>query len=161
MRLYDLSFGMGKMNFRKMPIKVTCAIIEKEGKILVAQRSERMSHPLKWEFPGGKLHEGESPEQCLVREIREELGIEVLPLVSLPSSIHHYDHISVELLPFVCNIVQGEIVLHEHSEVRWLRLEELSGLDWVEADVPVFRSYLDALNRCNSSSPGEEQGGGF
>ncbi|MBI1920379.1 MAG: (deoxy)nucleoside triphosphate pyrophosphohydrolase [Geobacter sp.] len=143
------------MSDRKIPLKVTCAIIEKEGKVLAAQRSERMSHPLKWEFPGGKLHEGESLEDCLVREIREELGIEVQPLVSLPPLVHHYDHISVELLPFICRIVQGEIVLHEHSEVSWLEPEELSSLDWVEADVPVFRSYLDALERRVSSSLGE------
>lgn len=143
------------MNFGRTPIKVTCAIIEKEGKVLAAQRSERMSHPLKWEFPGGKLHEGESPEECLVREIREELGIDVLPFASFPSSIHHYDHISVELIPFVCKIISGDIVLHEHSDVCWLKPVELPGLDWVEADVPVLRSYLDAQERCNPSSPGE------
>jgi 8-oxo-dGTP diphosphatase len=58
-------------------IHVTCAIIEKDGKVLSTQRSESMSMPLKWEFPGGKIKAGESPSECLHRELQEELGVEV------------------------------------------------------------------------------------
>lgn len=145
------------MNVRNKPIRVTCAIIVRDAKVLAAQRSERMSHPLKWEFPGGKLHEGESPEECLIREIREELGIEVRPIASLPSSIHHYDHISVELLPFVCKILQGAIVLHEHRSVRWLKPVELVALDWAEADVPVVHAFLRVLESCDIHASIQEQ----
>ena len=71
-------------------IEVSCAIIEAEGLVLVAQRSESMSMPLKWEFPGGKVHAGESPEECLHRELKEELSITVEVVRNLPSASHDY-----------------------------------------------------------------------
>lgn len=75
-----------------MEIKVTCAIIEMDGKVLCAQRSENMSLPLKWEFPGGKLEEGESFKDGLAREIQEELGIQIKVLEVLPDNVHSYSN---------------------------------------------------------------------
>lgn len=123
-------------------IKVACAIIEQGGKILVAQRSERMSLPLKWEFPGGKLDVGEKAADCLIREIREELGLDVKPIVPLPVSSYPYVFAVIELIPFICRISGGELALHEHRAVVWLSPEELAGLDWAEADIPVLHEYL-------------------
>ena len=121
---------------------VTCAIIERDGLVLAARRSAVMSMPLKWEFPGGKIDPGESPEACLRRELVEEMGIRVRIGKSLPTSTHHYPTITVTLYPFICTIDSGEIVLHEHDAIAWLPADELHALDWAEADLPVLRGYL-------------------
>ena len=123
-------------------IHVTCAIIKQDGLILAAQRSASMSLPLKWEFPGGKIDKGESPEECLQRELVEELGIQVRVGKRLPATTHRYPTFSVTLHPFVCSIDSGEIVLHEHAAITWLPPEKLHTLDWADADVPVIESYL-------------------
>ena len=123
-------------------IHVTCAIIERDGLVLAAQRSEVMSLPLKWEFPGGKIDQGESPEECLRREIAEEMNIQVAIGNSLPPSTHNYPAFSITLYPYVCSIESGEIALAEHSAVAWLMPEQLHALDWAEADVPIVESYL-------------------
>ncbi len=123
-------------------IRVACAVIEDQGKVLAAQRSRSMSMPLKWEFPGGKLHDGESPEACLARELEEELGIRVRIRHPLPPVVHRYDEFVIELIPFVCTLAGGRLMLHEHSAVAWLSPHELSELDWPAADIPVIASYL-------------------
>ena len=126
-------------------MNVTCAIIERDGLVLAAQRSAAMSMPLKWEFPGGKIHEGETPEECLRRELVEELGIQVAVGKSLPASTHHYPTFTVTLYPYVCTITAGEIVIHEHEAIVWLPLDELHSLDWAEADLPVIEAYLEQV----------------
>jgi 8-oxo-dGTP diphosphatase len=88
-----------------------------------------MNMPLKWEFPGGKIDEGESPQECLKRELHEELGIETSVGQPLTASTHHYPSFAVTLYPFICEIVSGEIALHEHSAMVWLPVEELHTLD--------------------------------
>jgi 8-oxo-dGTP diphosphatase len=120
---------------------VACAIIERDGLVLAAQRSDKMSLPLKWEFPGGKIHEGELPEECLRRELVEELGVRIIVGKSLSCVTHHYETFSVTLYPHVCSIESGEIVLHEHAAVAWLPPEQLHTLDFAEADLPVIADY--------------------
>ncbi len=107
--------------------------------VLVTQRSEQMPHPLKWEFPGGKLKSGETPERCIVREIREELGIEISVRELLPSVKHSYARETIKLIPFVCHLEDGEIELSEHRSHQWVHLDELEHMDWLEADVEVVR----------------------
>ena len=127
-------------------MKVTCAIIEKEGKVLCAQRSGSMKHPYKWEFPGGKKEENESFEDCLKREIKEELRIEIEIQEQLPSFIHKYsEDFSIELFPFRCTAISGEIKLAEHQQITWLFPADLHTLDWVEADVGVVEFLLKNL----------------
>ncbi|MGM0392388.1 MAG: (deoxy)nucleoside triphosphate pyrophosphohydrolase [Bacteroidota bacterium] len=124
-------------------LKVTCAIIEKDGLVLCAQRSEKMHLPLKWEFPGGKIEKNERPEACLKREIREELGIEIDILQQLPTFKHSYsENFSIELFPFRCKSLTQEIHLAEHKQIKWLGVEELKDLDWAEADVPIVDHYI-------------------
>ncbi len=118
-------------------IEVTCAIIIENGHVLATRRSKSMPHPLKWEFPGGKLKAGESPESCIVREIGEELGVEVETEGLLPSVEHHYDARSIRLIPVICNIENGSISLSEHQEYRWIPCNELDTMDWLEADIGV------------------------
>lgn len=126
-----------------MAIRVTCAIIESEGKILVVQRSEKMNLPLKWEFPGGKIENGEREEECIVREIKEELNLEIALTKKLNSSIFDYPNISIELIPFIAKQVGGQISLSEHADYKFLTKEELLNLDWAEADIPVVKEYLN------------------
>jgi 8-oxo-dGTP diphosphatase len=123
-------------------IQVTCAIIERDGLVLAAQRSAAMSLPLKWEFPGGKIHHGESTIDCLRRELFEELNIHVCVGKSLSVSTYQYPTITVTLHPFICSIEAGEIVLNEHAAISWLAPNNLRILDWAEADLPVIESYL-------------------
>jgi 8-oxo-dGTP diphosphatase len=120
-------------------ISVACAIIIYKEKILAVQRSPQMSLPLKWEFPGGKIEENETEEDCIKREIREELNIEILLLKKLSSSFHKYPNINVELIPFVAQYLSGELTLKEHQSYQLLTLAELNNLDWAEADLPIVK----------------------
>lgn len=124
-------------------IAVTCAIIENDNKILCAQRSAKMNLPLKWEFPGGKIEDGEDCETCLKREIKEELGVEIEIIERLPSNKHRYSNSKIiELIPFRCSLQTFEIDLFEHSRIRWLAVEELKDLGWAEADIPIVNHYI-------------------
>jgi 8-oxo-dGTP diphosphatase len=119
--------------------KVTAAVIEKDGKILIAKRKRGDSQAGKWEFPGGKLEPGETPESCLKRELREELGIETEVGAFFCSSRFVYPHMAVELLVYRTSYVSGEITLHAHDRAEWIAPETLSGFDFSEADKPVVR----------------------
>lgn len=123
-------------------LQVACAIIERDGLVLAVQRSERMRLPLKWEFPGGKLHVGETPAACLVRELREELGVEIHVGDALPPSRYDYPDLSVTLHPFRCALASASITLHEHRALRWMTRGDLRTLDWAAADYPVIDAYL-------------------
>ncbi len=123
-------------------IDVTCAIILKKNKILVTQRSEKMKQPLKWEFPGGKIEENETAENCLLREIKEELNLEIQVLKKLESQSFNYETFSINLIPFVSKYLSGKIILSEHKEFKWLTKGELKFLDWAAADIPVLEEFL-------------------
>ncbi len=125
------------------PVDVTCAIIEKNGQVLAAQRGPGMTMPFKWEFPGGKINPGETAEECIIREIKEELGIEIQIKTMLPQSSHSYPDLHVRLHPFVCRITHGRIKPTEHHAIQWTGHDQLPGLQWAEADVAVVKSYLD------------------
>ena len=122
---------------------VACALIERDGFLLAAQRSATMTLPLKWEFPGGKIEAGESPEDCLHRELHEEMAVSIFIEAALLPSTHHYPEFSVTLYPFVCQLVTTEIELREHAAMRWLGPSEIMSLDWAEADLPVIAAYLE------------------
>jgi 8-oxo-dGTP diphosphatase len=126
-------------------INVACAIIEYKGKVLAVQRSEVMSLPLKWEFPGGKIKSGESPEEGLRRELLEELEMEVGVCRPLPQATHRYPDFSVTLFPFICASSSDSVTLHEHKAATWLPPEQLHTIDWAEADFPVIGKYLETL----------------
>jgi 8-oxo-dGTP diphosphatase len=127
-------------------IDVACALIERDGRVLVAQRPPGKAHALKWEFPGGKLEPGEDAAAALAREIREELGVEIEVGEALPASAHDYGAFAIRLIPFRCTLRAGEPHPHEHAAVRWCLPEEIGTLDLAAADVPVLRSYLHRLS---------------
>jgi 8-oxo-dGTP diphosphatase len=123
-------------------INVTCAIIQNEDKILVAQRNNHMDLPLKWEFPGGKVENGESEESCLIRELKEELNIDIQLLCRLTPRIYEYEKFTIRLIPFISKYLSGEIILAEHKKVLWMKENELRSLDWAAADIPILEDYL-------------------
>ncbi len=133
---------MSTTNHPAPHVHVACAIIRQDGLVLAAQRSANMNLPLKWEFPGGKLEAGETPAQCLKRELVEELDIQIRVGWELPLYTHHYPSFTVTLYPFACSIESGEITLHEHAAMVWLAPEKLHTLDWAEADLPLIGEYL-------------------
>ena len=123
-------------------IRVTCGIILKEGKVLAAQRSEKMKLPLKWEFPGGKLQMGKTEEDCLQREIKEELNILITIHYKLQPVQHDYGDFQIELIPFVAEYVGGALQLHEHNQADWYTTNELLTLDWAPADIPILNEFI-------------------
>ena len=130
-------------------LEVSCAIIVRDGLLLAAQRSEEMSMPLKWEFPGGKLHHNESADDCLVREIKEELDITIAVRFSLSPADWQYPNFAITLYPFVCDIVSGQIRLAEHKAIQWLRIPGQTDHRFRCKVVHLFRSKLDQSFRCN------------
>jgi 8-oxo-dGTP diphosphatase len=129
---------------QRVALQVACALIERDGRLLAVRRSATMSLPLKWEFPGGKIEAGESPADCLRRELREELGVEVDVGEPLPASAHDYPAFSVILHPMRCRIAGGDVTLHEHADARWLAPAELLSVDWADADLPVLETWKAA-----------------
>ncbi|MFV7235095.1 (deoxy)nucleoside triphosphate pyrophosphohydrolase [Flavobacterium sp. ZB4R12] len=123
-------------------IDVTCAIIIKDNKVLVTQRSVKMKLPLKWEFPGGKLEENESEIDCIKREIKEEINIDIQILKKLSNSIYDYGTFKINLIPFIAKHILGEIKLAEHKDYKLLEKTELLSLDWAEADLPIVEEFL-------------------
>lgn len=123
-------------------VHVTCAIVLEGSKVLVTQRSEAMKLPLKWEFPGGKIDSGESAEACIKRELLEELNIEVEILERLSDSSFEYPAFTINLIPFIATLKAGELTLREHKDLKWLHPDELKGLDWAPADLPILEQFM-------------------
>jgi 8-oxo-dGTP diphosphatase len=133
-----------------MIIKVTCALIEQFGRVLVTQRSEKMSQAMLWEFPGGKIEAGESEEACIVREIKEELNIDITVAERLTPVIQQYDNYTIELIPFICQYEGGTIRPAEHCAYHWASPVDLPGYDWCPADLPIVDEYLSKLSHVSS-----------
>jgi 8-oxo-dGTP diphosphatase len=126
------------------PIRVCCAIINfQDNKILVVQRGNSMRHEGKWEFPGGKIETGESAEECIQREIMEELSIEIEITGQIDPNIHQYEDFAIELIPFVARYISGNIHLKEHSKYLLLDKSQLMDLDWAEADIPIVKELCE------------------
>lgn len=124
-------------------MNVTCAILLNNlNQVLVVQRSQTMNLPLKWELPGGKVETGETLEECLIREIKEELDLLIQIEKSFGEYVYNYPKQSITLYPFVCSIVSGEIALAEHKAFQWCSLNQLSELDLAEADIKIVEDFI-------------------
>ncbi len=135
-------------------INVTCAIIRNEDdEILVVQRGEKTDHPFMWEFPGGKLDEDESEEDCIIREIREELTMNIVIRGRLPAVEYDYGHKQIRLIPFVCDTLEDIPFLTEHVAFKWLAPGELLRVGFSEADIPVAGEYLKYINYKEVTNP--------
>jgi len=129
------------------PIRVVCALIEHEGRVLLARRPAHKHLGGKWEFPGGKIEPGESPTDALVRECAEELVCEIEVGAELPAVTHAYPDRTIVLLPFVCRLAVGSAAPHaaEHSALAWVEAARMSDYDLPAADAPIVASYLALL----------------
>jgi len=128
------------------PIPVCCALIEDQGRVLIAQRPFDKHLAGEWEFPGGKIEVGEDPETALRREIREELGCELGALRALPPVEHDYGSTRIRLFPFVATLAAGSPAPRaiEHVALQWLTRAEISLTPLAPADIPVLGSYLNS-----------------
>jgi 8-oxo-dGTP diphosphatase len=118
--------------------KVTAAVIEEGGRVLIARRKVADRFGGRWEFPGGKLEPGEAPEAGLRRELREELGVETRIGAFLGAFPFESSRLSIELLAYRVSIEHGELRLVDHDEIVWARPDDLPGYDFTEPDRPLL-----------------------
>jgi 8-oxo-dGTP diphosphatase len=122
--------------------KVIAGIVEKDGKILIARRAKGSRFEGKWEFPGGKLEPGESQEECLVRELMEELNIKCRIGDMFLSNMFRYIGVSIELVIYKAEYISGEVTLKDHDESAWVSPHELKKYDFVMADRPAVEKLM-------------------
>jgi 8-oxo-dGTP diphosphatase len=117
---------------------VGAVIVNEKDEILCALRSQQMSLPGFWEFPGGKIEAGETPEDALKREIEEELGVKIQVGEQIADVTHEYPNVIVRLITYYATIVEKDAVLRatEHEKLEWLGRDELKTLEWAPADIP-------------------------
>lgn len=126
-------------------VKVVAAIISKNGKIFATQRGYG-DFKDGWEFPGGKVEQGESPEQAIIREIKEELGAEIRVTGFLTTVEHDYPTFHLSMDCFWAELKEGSSVeLLEHEAAKWLALDALDEVDWLPADIKVVEAIKDNL----------------
>ena len=118
-------------------IDVTAAIIIKDDKVLAARRKPGMHLAGCWEFPGGKVKAGESPEACLARELQEEFGVTTRIGPHFGESTYDYGSKVVHLIAYKVEHLSGDFQLIDHDEIRWLRSDELNTVEWAPADMPL------------------------
>ncbi|MCL6610013.1 MAG: 8-oxo-dGTP diphosphatase MutT [Peptococcaceae bacterium] len=126
---------------------VTAAVITDGRRVLITQRKEDASQGLKWEFPGGKLEDGEDPEQCVVREIKEELNIDVAVRDIFKAVMHRYGDRNILLLAYLCSHTGGEPVPAGCRDMVWAPVERLMDYDLAAADVPVARKLQEEFKK--------------
>ena len=127
-------------------ITVVAALIKKDNKVLIAKRSTGDPNVLgKWEFPGGKIESGETPEQCIEREIREELATEVKAEKILGVVEYDYPEFHLTMHCILCSIVSGELKLLEHESAKWLSKETLRSVNWLPADLLILDKIEEIL----------------
>ena len=117
-------------------IRVTAAVIVNDGMLLIAKRKPMARLPNLWELPGGKVEPNEAPEECLIREIKEEFDINITVGEYLGSNIHAYDFGTIELMAYRSNWEDGDLILKDHDEIRWVFTHELDQFDFAPADIP-------------------------
>lgn len=123
-------------------IEVVAAVIQKDNKIFCAQRNLTKSMGGKWEFPGGKIEEGETNEEALVREISEEFDTDIVVDKYIMTVEHDYPTFHITMHAYLCSLVYGELTLKEHNDSIWLTKENLLTLDWADADKPIVNKLI-------------------
>lgn len=126
---------VSKMN--KKMIEVVAAVIISNDKYFVAQRADKGELALKWEFPGGKIEQGETPQNALIRELNEELNIEVQVKGFITTIFHEYNSFYLKMHAYYAEIIDGSIFLNEHLNYKWLTKSQILELDLAAADIPI------------------------
>ena len=129
----------------KKIIEVVGAAIIKEDKVLVMQRSNQMTLPGMWEFPGGKVEANETEQEALIREIKEELSVTINILDYINEASYDYDFGTVQLKVYTAEIISGQITLEEHSAGKWVTGDELKNIDWAPVDIPAAKALVKIL----------------
>lgn len=125
---------------------VTAAIILKDNKVLIAQRAPGENLAGKWEFPGGKIETGETPQECVKREIREELEVNIDVLDFFGESIYEYHSGTIKLMAYWCKWILGEFTLNVHSQIVWINRQQLDLYDFAPADLPLVEKLKSVLS---------------
>lgn len=126
-------------------IEVVAAIIQKEDKIFITRRGYGEFIDM-WEFPGGKVEVGESKEDALKREIKEELELDIENLEYLVTVDHDYPNFHLKMDCFMCEVAGGKLALNAHNAVKWINFEELDNQKWVPADILVVNALKERKN---------------
>lgn len=131
----------------RITLVVACALVDADNRVLIAKRPSGRHMAGLWEFPGGKIEPGERPEDALIRELAEELGIDVTEscLAPLTFASHAYDDFHLLMPLYVCRQWDGEVEAREGQELAWVRSNRLSGYDMPPADEPLKAMLRDLL----------------
>ncbi len=131
----------------KLTLVVACALIDADNRVLIAQRPEGKQLAGLWEFPGGKLEPGERPEPALIRELREELGIEVKEacLAPLTFASHGYETFHLLMPLYICRRWEGTVASKEGQALAWVRANKLRDYPMPPADIPLIPPLIDLL----------------
>lgn len=131
----------------RLVLVVACALIDADNRVLIAKRPQDKNMGGLWEFPGGKVEAGETPEACLIRELREELGITTWRSCLAPLSFasHAYSEFHLLMPLFVCRKWEGVVEAREHQAVKWVRPLRLRDYEMPPADEPLVTSLIDLL----------------
>jgi 8-oxo-dGTP diphosphatase len=137
----------GVADLKKLVLVVAVALVDADGRVLIAQRPEGKSMAGLWEFPGGKVEPGETPEDALIRELREELGITVKKpcLAPLTFASHVYEHFHLLMPLWVCRRWEGTVQPQEGQTIKWVRPVSLRDYPMPEADIPLIPHLVDLL----------------
>jgi 8-oxo-dGTP diphosphatase len=125
-------------------VNVVAAVIEDNGEFLCVQRGPNKFDYIsgKFEFPGGKIELGETKEEALHRELLEELNLSTNIKSFFLTVVHQYPDFELTMHSFICEVVSKELTLHEHIDQQWLKVNELTKLDWAAADLPIVKKLL-------------------
>jgi 8-oxo-dGTP diphosphatase len=132
---------------KRLLLVAACALVDADGRVLLAQRPEGKQLAGLWEFPGGKVEPGETPEQCLIRELQEEIGIETdIPcLAPLTFASHSYDDFHLLMPLFVCRRFRGIAQPKEGQALKWVRPRQMRDYPMPPADAPLIQFLIDLL----------------
>ena len=124
-------------------IKVTAGVITDRDKVLITRRAPKENFAGGWEFPGGKIEAKETPQECLARELKEELNI-IVSVDKFCTEVHHdYGNINVNLAAYYCSIIDGEIEMSVHDKYQWVKITDLLKYDLLPADVPIAKKVME------------------
>jgi 8-oxo-dGTP diphosphatase len=134
------------MQNQKKKVEVVAAVIVHNHKILCVQRGENKFDYIskKYEFPGGKMEEGETKKQTIIREIKEELNMDIIPGEELKTVEHEYPDFILIMHSFISECLSTEVYLTEHIDYKWLSITELKSLDWAAADLPIVEQLINS-----------------
>ena len=132
---------------KSLLLVAACALVDADGRVLVCQRPPGKQLAGLWEFPGGKVEPGETPEACLIRELDEELGIRIVKACLAPFvfASHEYEGFHLLMPLFLCRRWEGFVQAREHSALKWVKPADLAGLEMPPADAPLCAYLRDFL----------------